>query len=353
MALFELTKTAISRLDETTFSAQNFSERSDLQRLLKENIAVIAPGTLIIYEEFCDWDDSKRRIDLLGVDRKANLVVFELKRTEDGGHMELQAIRYAAMVSTMTFSKAVEVYTRYLRQNGSNDDAQNVLLEFLDWDTPNEEVFGQDVRIVLVSAEFSKEITTSVLWLNEHALDIRCVRLRPYVLESRTILDVQQVIPLPEADAYTIQFKKKVEENREARRAGADFSRYDLTIDGKSYTHMWKRALIFEVVAAAVSKGIAIDQIGAMIPPNKLLVVDGNLTADEFRAQASTLRGKLGASYNLRKYFCDSDDQLFHANGRTYALSNQWGLPDLEFLNALIELLPAGSVRYTEEAEEA
>jgi hypothetical protein len=32
---------------------------------------------------------------------------MELKRTEDGGHMELQVIRYAAMVSKMTFDKVV------------------------------------------------------------------------------------------------------------------------------------------------------------------------------------------------------------------------------------------------------
>src|SRR3546814_14859597 len=76
-------------------------ERRDLQRLLRENVAVIAPDTLVIAEEYGEWDDSRRRIDLLGIDRDANLVVIELKRTEDGGHMDLQAIRYAAMVSTM------------------------------------------------------------------------------------------------------------------------------------------------------------------------------------------------------------------------------------------------------------
>jgi len=57
---------------------------------------------------------SRRRIDLLGIDDQANLVVIELKRTEDGGAMDLQAIRYAAMVSAMTFAKAVETYDKYL-----------------------------------------------------------------------------------------------------------------------------------------------------------------------------------------------------------------------------------------------
>ncbi len=78
--------------------------------------------------------------------------------------MELQAIRYAAMVSAMSFSKAVEVYARYLERNQKTDDAETALLQFLNWDVPNEETFGQEVRIVLVAAEFSKEITTSVLW---------------------------------------------------------------------------------------------------------------------------------------------------------------------------------------------
>ncbi len=96
---YEITKDSILSLNQTTFAAHDISERADLQRLLKSHIDVIAPDTLIIAEEFCDWQDSKRRIDLIGIDRQANLVVIELKRTEDGGHMELQAIRYAAMIS--------------------------------------------------------------------------------------------------------------------------------------------------------------------------------------------------------------------------------------------------------------
>ena len=69
--------------------------------------------------------------------------------------------------------------------------------------------FARKVRIVLVSAGFSKELTTAVLWLNEHDLDIRCVRLRPFANGDQTIVDVQQVVPLPEAEEYTIRLKVK------------------------------------------------------------------------------------------------------------------------------------------------
>lgn len=57
-------------------------------------------------------EDSNRRIDLLCLDKQASLVVVELKRTDDGGHMELQAIRYAAMISPMTFSEMIETFAR-------------------------------------------------------------------------------------------------------------------------------------------------------------------------------------------------------------------------------------------------
>ena len=101
MPIYEFAPDRIEPLTKTSFGAMLLHERRDLQRLLRKNISVIAPDTLVIAEEYGEWDDSRRRIDLLGIDREANLVVIELKRTEDGGHMDLQAIRYAAMVSTM------------------------------------------------------------------------------------------------------------------------------------------------------------------------------------------------------------------------------------------------------------
>jgi len=200
MAIYEISADKFRKIDETSFSSAGLRERQDLQRLLRSQIEIVSPDTLVIAEEFSQWEDSNRRIDLLCIDKNANLVVIELKRTEDGGHMELQSIRYAAMISAMTFARAVEVYTEFLKRNKSTDDACTSILEFLEWDEPDEDQFAQEVRIVLVSAEFSKELTTSVIWLNERGLDIECVRIKPYSDNGRILADIQQMIPLPEAD---------------------------------------------------------------------------------------------------------------------------------------------------------
>jgi hypothetical protein len=218
MAIYEITPDQIRRIPETTFSLVGLRERYDLQRLLRSQFDVISPDTLIIAEEFGEWDFSHRRIDLLGIDKDANVVIVELKRTEDGGHMELQAIRYAAMVSAMTFEQAVETYANLLRKAGGNpEEAQSTILDFLEWAEPDEDRFAQDVRIILVAADFSKELTTSVMWLNKRDLDIRCIRLKPYSDNGRVLIDVQQVIPLPEAIEYTVQIGQKERQERKDR----------------------------------------------------------------------------------------------------------------------------------------
>jgi len=114
MSLFKINDGQLSELPKTTFAVEGLQERRDIQAALKHNISAIAPDCLVISEEFSYWQDSNRRIDLLAIDKSGSLVVIELKRDEKGAHMELQALRYASMISTMTFEKACQHYQSYL-----------------------------------------------------------------------------------------------------------------------------------------------------------------------------------------------------------------------------------------------
>jgi hypothetical protein len=114
------------------------------------------------------------------------------------------------MVSTMTFEKAAQIHVEYLKKvRNSSEDAQSRLLTFLNWDEPAEDKFGADARIILVSEDFSKELTTAVLWLREHDIDIRCVRLKPYLDADKLYVDVQPLIPLPEVQDYVVKVREK------------------------------------------------------------------------------------------------------------------------------------------------
>jgi hypothetical protein len=224
MPLYQITDQAFRAIPEASFAEMRIGERTDLQRLLRTQIEVLGPDLYLLTEEFGDWEESKRRIDLLAIDSDANLVVIELKRTQDGGHMELQAIRYASMVSTMTFERAVQIHGEFLARMGqSADEARNRLLSFLEWDEPDAETFAEDVRIILVAADFSKELTTAVLWLRDREIDIRCIRFRPYLDNATIMVDVQQILPLPEAHDYQVQLREKEQQGRRQRA-----ERYDI-----------------------------------------------------------------------------------------------------------------------------
>ena len=351
MPVYEFAQDRILPLSKTTFSQVQFQERRDLQRLLRENVGVIAPDTLVIAEEFGDWTDSRRRIDLLGVDADANLVVIELKRTEDGGHMELQALRYAAMVSTMTFDQAVDAYARYLTQIGKPDlDARAELLDFLSWEEPDHDLFGQDVKIVLASAEFSRELTTTVLWMNKVSdLDIRCIRLQPYSFDGRVLVNVEQIIPLPEAEEYQVEVREKARKEREARARNADYTRYDVKIGVRQFQAETKRRALYVVFRHLFDSGINLDELKTHLGKKAnraLYVVEGEVNHDELLLRAEEIALAGGRKFRPARYFC-SDEELFHYGGNTYVFSNQWGGSGwLNAISALSEAYPAHAISF-------
>ena len=71
MAIYKMSgdKKELVEVAPTSFGEQGVLERADLQRLLRDKSDVLEEGLLIISEEFGNWEDSNRRIDLLGLGR--------------------------------------------------------------------------------------------------------------------------------------------------------------------------------------------------------------------------------------------------------------------------------------------
>ena len=267
MSIFELKKDQVVQLPDTSFSDEGVKERQDLQRIFKSQIEVLDPDLLVIAEEYGDWEDSQRRIDLLALDRDAKLVVIELKRTVGGGHMELQALRYAAMVSTMTFRQAVEAYRGFLTREGKDTGPEEGILDFLAWADVDEERFASDVRLLLVAQDFSRELTTAVMWLSGRDLDIRCIRIRPYRLDDRLLLDVQQIIPLPEAADYQVRIREKVIAKR--HQGQGEWTGYFYVNVGEGDHRSWDDFRRYSFVAAGGGRRYR-DSLRKLQPGNKI-----------------------------------------------------------------------------------
>ncbi|TQV71411.1 hypothetical protein FLL45_19845 [Aliikangiella marina] len=351
MAIYKIADEQLIPVERTSFNKEGVLERQHLQQMLKSQIDIISPDTLLVAEEFGDWEDSRRRIDLLGIDKNANLVVIELKRTEDGGHMELQAIRYGAMISTLTFDKLVQIYTKYLSDNNADLDAKASLLKFLEWDEPDEDNFAQEVKVLLASAEFSKELTTSVIWLNDFGLDIRCVRMHPYINDGQLLLDIQTVIPVPETADYQVKIREKKQRERASRNQHRDTTKFDLTINSKEHRSLSKRWLVFQVIKPIIDSGVSPTEVQSVIDDvperrSKLFeVFEGEL--DEKDLYEVIMAGDSGGAVPRIKRFFAKKGEFFHHNGNTFVLSNQWGVGALETIDALARNFSNFSIDYS------
>lgn len=339
MGLYDFTTGSLVQAPTTTFGTEGVLERTHLQRALRQQIGVVGEDLLVVAEEFGDFADVRRRIDLLCVDHEARLVVVELKRTEDGGHMELQALRYAAMVSTMTVDQLVETYERHLRavEPDADDDARSRLTDWLEDAGGEEAVLSRDVRVILVSAGFDVEITTTVLWLNDlYGMDIRCVRLTPYRVEGRLLLDVQPVIPLPEAEELTVRLRRRDKVARAASASGRDWTPYVIsTPDGSRTEPLRKRQAIRTMVHALHRVGVPAATLATVLPAGKFLRVDGRYAGEDLVAAFVGQYPK--ARDNLGRWFLDAPLQ---EDGASWLLSKMWGLTTAETLNRLVELAP-------------
>jgi len=317
MTIYTFEENNLMQIEKTTFLDAEILERSHLQKAIKNNINVIASDCLVIAEEYSEWDSSKKRIDLLAIDKNANLVVIELKRTETGDHMELQAIRYASMVSTMTLDLAADIFSRYKQINGfpsfDKDSALMEISNFVDIEL-DESSFADDVRIILVSPNFSKELTTAVMWMSERNINITCIRIQPYTFNGSILIDVQQIIPLPEVKDYQIKAQKKSEERREAKTTSQkDYSKFLFNGDILN-----KRNLAYEIVKTRFNelsektfKNLYSDFI-------QYEYIDGLMVKYEDVAENKQDR-----------YFFEDNKVLKMDNGDRYVVSNQWGIGNI------------------------
>jgi hypothetical protein len=222
-------------LEKKSFSELNLSERYDLQEWIANNPKILGENLLIIQKEFDGFSDTNERLDLLALDENGRLVVIENKLDDSGKDVVWQALKYVSYCATLTKSEILEIYQRYLTQG----NAQDKISEFFDgqdYESIRLNSVEGDQRIILVAANFRKEVTSTVLWLrNYHGVDITCIKVTPYKDGEKLYLDVEQIIPIQDIGDYQIRLTAKKQEETISSKEEA--TRY------KKRYKFWERAL--------------------------------------------------------------------------------------------------------------
>ncbi len=276
-----------------TFNALSIWERAHIQEWVRQAPEVLGEELLVVSMEFDRFKQSADRLDLLALDRRGNLVVVELKRDGLASYADLQAIRYAAMVSTMTIEKLLPYFVYYQQKYVGAADmtitrAQELIQEFITQNDTFTELSNRP-RIILCSENFSTELTATVLWLNQAELDISCVRIVPYKIGDNVVVVPIKIIPLQEANQYMIELENKEKGKEQQATQSGRTETFTLLMDN-----------------GHLSEGDSIylsDRLPGYISPEAKASADEN----HFRAEVLPRQGK---SYTVR----------WALNGQVYSL---------------------------------
>ena len=140
--------------------------------------------------------------------------------------------------------------------------------------------------------------------------------MKPYKYQDTILLDIQQVIPLPEAKDYQVKAQKKAEERREKQKiiSTRDYSKYLFNCK-----ELNKRKLVLEVVHTHI-RNKEIKTYSQLLEEFPQDLKKGRKLFREFNDAFNNERSR---------YFMNEDEILDLEEGR-YVVSNQWGAGNIQ-----------------------
>jgi Domain of unknown function (DUF5655) len=196
-------------------------ERQHLQEWVLTNPKVIGEDVKLVTFEFGRWSAasgavSRDRLDVLGLDRDGRLVVVELKRDQAPDTVDMQALKYAALVSRFTIDDLAKVHAKYLSERQREVvSPEQAVADLEDWATLAEESLRLP-RIVLMATEFPMTATATIVFLHQQlGLDVRLLRFQAYRTTSEVLVTVSQLYPPPDVEEFVLS--PEVNEQRMVR----------------------------------------------------------------------------------------------------------------------------------------
>jgi hypothetical protein len=164
-------------------------------------------------------------LDLLGVDKFGNVVVFELKKGDSGsgsaseGSILSQPQQYAQSLQWFSYDDLNDVYREYTTDVAPEEaasiatDSEDSLLDGFRArysTTPKPEAFNQHQRMVIVSEEITDRTAANARYLRDEGLNLQCVEVQRFrlsdddttapVLVASTVIDYDKKRVQPRDD---------------------------------------------------------------------------------------------------------------------------------------------------------
>ena len=154
------------------FKPVSFQGRVDeltLERWIVQNPDLVGEQLLVLGHQLAEFEEDRDRLDILALDRSGEIVLVELKISEDFRVTDLQALAYAGAYAKRSPNDLARTLQRHLQkqldagpqdpgaapsQTVGFDEALSTIAAFIEIDDVNDWQPSQHVRIKLVAPHF-------------------------------------------------------------------------------------------------------------------------------------------------------------------------------------------------------
>ena len=249
---------SIKPLKSRTFSELGFKERQHLQEWIAKYPSCLGEDLLIIQKEFAGFSDTQERLDLLALDKKGRLVIIENKLDDTGKDVTWQAMKYASYCASLKTDNICGIYQDHLAKLGRPGAANELIADFLEVADLSEVTLNRGVsqRIMLIAANFRKEVTSTVLWLMNFKLQVQCFKVTPWSTADDLFLNVEQIIPLKDTQDFVIGLAEKAQDEVQTSSAEAARNTIRREFWGEVIRVMQAKSRLYDNISAGVANWI-------------------------------------------------------------------------------------------------
>ena len=207
-----------------------FSGRVDeltLEKWIAESPDLVGEPLLLLGRQLADFQEDQDRLDILAIDSDGEIVLIELKVSENFRVTDLQALAYAGAYATQDTGQLAETLRWYLsRSVGMNsqpmpttvsvEDARQAIVDFLEIDDFSRWEPSQRVRIKLVAPRFPPRVLKSVKWLGDvYGMPIEAIAVRLFEQSAdKYAIAFERVLPLPGEDEFDMTIRQREERKK-------------------------------------------------------------------------------------------------------------------------------------------
>ena len=205
-----------SEVVEPSGIVASFLREEDLEREIVHCPALLGEELLVLGSQLAEFAEDRDRLDVLMLDRDGELVLVELKVSDNFRVTDLQALAYAGAYASASTEDLARTFQKTLSRTESRDvPVDEAVRRIVDWVSDIDEFAewtpSQRVRIKLVAPSFPQRVLTTVKWLSDvYAMPVEAIRVQMFELEAgRTRhLSFERLLPMPTDDQFGMTLRQ-------------------------------------------------------------------------------------------------------------------------------------------------